>query len=200
MFWSMRRLLLNYKIAVKRRLRLFDSTVTSCVLWCTESWTPRAGELKQLEVTQRAMLRKIAGGARRPEEEWLDWIRRVTKKALQLASEVEVRSWASTHNKRKWMWSGHVARRHGYELTWRVTFWRGSSWQAAAQEMGNLRPVRPSRRRWMKYEDIVRRFCSEHGIRAWDELAQDRTAWLELETDFVKWSAKSLKKSRDDEG
>lgn len=115
--WRMRRLLLNNKITVKRRLKLFDSTVSSCILWCTVSWTPRVDELKQLEVTQRAMLRKTAGGARRPEEEWLEWIRRVIKKARQLASEVEARSWASAHSKRKWMWSGHVARRHCYELT-----------------------------------------------------------------------------------
>lgn len=52
----------------------------------------------------------------------------------------------------------------------------------------------------MKYEDVLRRFCSEHGLRDWSELALDRTVSLERETDFVKLSAKSLTKSRDDEG
>ena len=48
------------------------------------------------------------------------------------------------------------------------------------------RPVRPSRRRWMKYEDTMRRFCAEQGIQAWSELALNRTAWLDRKIDFVK--------------
>ena len=54
------------------------------------------------------------------------------------------------------------------------------------QEIGNLRPVCPSRRRWMKYEGAVRRFCIEQGIRAWCELAQERDTWEEYATEFVK--------------
>ena len=37
MFWSMKPLLLNPKDSLKRELKLFDSTVASCVLWSCQS-------------------------------------------------------------------------------------------------------------------------------------------------------------------
>ena len=45
-FWGMKRMLLNRRVFINRRLKLFESTVSSCVLWCSESWTPRAEELR----------------------------------------------------------------------------------------------------------------------------------------------------------
>jgi hypothetical protein len=52
----------------------------------------------------------------------------------------------------------------------------------------------------MKFEDALRRFCSEQGIRDWCEHAYDRSAWLEIAPEFVDWCTKSLTKRRDDEG
>ena len=46
MFWGMKRILLSRRVSINRRLKLFESTVSSCVLWCSESWTPRAEELR----------------------------------------------------------------------------------------------------------------------------------------------------------
>ena len=52
MFWAMSKLLMNRKISINRRMRVLDSTVGSCVLWCTESWTPRAEEMQKLQSAQ----------------------------------------------------------------------------------------------------------------------------------------------------
>jgi hypothetical protein len=61
LFWGMKSLLLNINVSVKRRLKLFDATVYSCVLWCCESWTPQTDELRLLRVARNPMLRRIAG-------------------------------------------------------------------------------------------------------------------------------------------
>ena len=161
MFWSMKPLLLNGKVSKKKRLRLLDSTVANCVLWSCQSWTPRVEELKSLRSTQRAMMRKIVGQGRAPEEDWIPWIRRTTKKACDMANECKVRDWVTAHFAGKWSWAGHVARRPSDAWTWKTTTWRDTQWQSWANELGANRPLRPSRRRHMKMgaydEEILRR-------------------------------------------
>ena len=180
MFWGMKPLLLNQRASIRRRLRLFDATVGSCVTWCCESWSPRATELRQLESARRAMLRKIVGARRALEEEWLDWIKRATHKALSWASRTGVRDWSRWHHQRKWAWAGHVARSPANTWLYRVSTWRDSDWQAFNADSGTLRLLRPSTRRWMRWEDTLRRFCA-----TWQQLAQDREAWAARSPDFL---------------
>jgi hypothetical protein len=176
-FWSMKRLLLNRKISLRRRLRLFDRTVSSCVLWGCQSWTPRVGELRSLEVTRRAMLRRIVHSGRAPEEEWIEWIRRVTQKAIELARTSGVRDWVKAHAASKWSWAGHVMWRPATSWVWRVTTWRDSDWNNLMSEFGGNRLVRPSRRRYMKWEYSLWCYCATQGIGNWKAHAADRNAW-----------------------
>ena len=136
LFWGLKRLLLNDKVSINRRLRLFDTTVGSCVTWCCESWTPRASELRKLESARRSVLRKIVSLRRAPNEECLDWIVRATRKALDKTDFCSVRKWSTYRFERKWRWAGHVARSSQDSWTYRVTTWRDSSWQQLAEEMG----------------------------------------------------------------
>ena len=181
-------MLLNRKVSIFRRLRLFDATVTGCVMWCCESWAPTVEELRQLESARRSMLRKIVHIGRGPDEDWVQWIQRATHKALDWSVRAGVQVWASWHFERKWSWAGHVARR-GLD-TWlsRVTTWRESAWQSLANDMGTARDMRPSRRRWMKWEDPLRRFCTARGIQQWTELAANREQWGEYADHFRAWS------------
>ena len=179
LFWALKRVLLNKRESLHRRLKLFDATVGSCTTWCCESWTPRAEELRQLETARRSMLRKIVCPNRGPTEDWLDWVKRATRRALDWASRAGVREWGGFHFERKWRWAGHVARSRSTTWLYRVTMWRDSAWQQLSQEMGAVREVRPSKRRWMKWEDQLRRFCTAAGLGAWDELAAGRETWME---------------------
>ena len=189
LFWSLKRLLLNRKSSIARRLRLFDSTVSSCVTWCSESWAPRADELRQLESARRSMLRKIVCTGRNQDEQWIEWIQRATHKALNWSNRAGVREWVGLHFERKWLWAGHVARRGQDTWLHRVTTWRDSAWQSLASEMGSFRERRPSRRRWMKWEDPLRRFCSEQGLPQWTDLATNREQWAAYAVEFRTWSA-----------
>ena len=187
LFWSLKRLLLNRKSSIARRLRLFDTTVGSCVTWCCESWAPRAEELRKLETARRSMLRKIVCVGRGPHEEWIDWIQRATHKALNWSARAGVREWVSLHFERKWHWAGHVARRGQDTWLHRVTTWRDAAWQSVVSEMGSSRELRPSRRRWMKWEAPLRRFCAANGLGQWTELAENREQWAEYAGQFCAW-------------
>ena len=178
MFWGMKRLLLNKNGSINRRLKLFDSIVSKCVLWCTESWTPRAEELRELEVARHGMLTRIVGCPRREEEEWLDWLCRTTRNARSWAERAGIHDWTYGHFKCKWHWAGHVARRSATTWLYQVSTWRDSYWQSIATDSGAARPIRPLTRRWMKWEDVLRRYCGSEGLGPWMNYAAKREQWL----------------------
>jgi hypothetical protein len=186
-FWLMKPLLTNTSCSLLKRLALFEKTITSSILWASESWTLRATEIRQLRCTQHAMLRKIVVSRRFEDEPWVDWIQRATHKAKKLARDAGVSDWPYTHYLRKWKWAGHVSRLSCIEWAHRVTFWRDLKWQA---DMGMFRPLRPSTRRWMKFEHSIQKYCVEQLLGHWQECAKDRNHWRELGPDFALWSAR----------
>ena len=189
LFWSLKPLLLKKSSSLHRRLRVFDSTVRSCVLWCCQSWTPRAEEARLLDVARRSMLRRIVGAARAPGAEYIPWMRRSTHKAEDLARATGVKNWVEAFLLSKWDWAGHVIRRPTSSWVWRVTAWRDSEWQALAEHGGSSRPLRPSRRRWMKWEAILHSFCKQGGHGSWQSFAQCRDNWANSRDDFCMWCA-----------
>ena len=188
LYWSMKPLLLNNKASVKRRLKLFDAIVGSCVLWCAQSWAPRVEELRLLTSTRRAMLRRIVKTPREPDSDYISWLRDATHKAENLANQASVRDWVRAHHEMKWSWAGHVSRRSSSSWVWKTTMWRDSYWQALVQGCSS-RPLRPSRRRWIRWEDPLQRYCKENAVGAWTTLAEDRSAWFELLRMFSSWAS-----------
>ena len=179
----MSKVLLNKRISLNRRLKILDTTVGSCVMWCAESWTPRAEEVRQLKLAQNKMLRRVVGTSRAPDEPWGDWVQQATRKARTIACRQGVADWEQVYKKRKWLWAGEVARMATTCWVYRVTFWRDAGWQEIVDEM-STRPMRPSRRRWMKWEDSLRRHCSAMGLGNWWQVAGSVLEWATYADDF----------------
>ena len=161
---------------MNQRMRLFDATVCSCVLWCCQSWALRAEEERLLRSARRAMLRRILGARRAPEDDYIEWVQRSIHKAEDLAKKAGVRDWETAHLTSKWAWAGHVMRRPSETWVYRTTCWRDSSWQSLVAH-SSCRPLRPSRRRWTRWEDALQKFCTGRGMGNWTELAMDRARW-----------------------
>ena len=190
-FWALKRMLLPKRYSLNKRLKLFNATVAECVLWATESWTPRAAEIDKLRVTQKAMRRHIVGCPRSCDEQWIESLQRSTNRARHLTNAAGVREWAIEHYRRKWRWTGKVARLSVLEWARLVTTWRDSEWQACVNDWGSCRPMRPSRRRWMRFEDASRQYCREHGLVSWQRLAQDAADWQAHAEGFESWAVES---------
>ena len=122
------------------------------------------------------MLRRMCGIRRAPDEPWLDWIIRTTQKPRLLAKRAGIRDWVQAQARQKWFWAGHVARMPATSWAWRTTFWRDSDWTEAMRDE-STREKRPSRRRWMKWEDTLRRYATQAGLRQWARAAGNRTEW-----------------------
>jgi hypothetical protein len=183
-FWRLKSLLLNRRASLRRRLRLFDATVGGSVCWCCESWAPKCAELRQVEVVQRSMLRKIVGMRRDTEETWVDWICRTTRKTLAIAVNFGVRNWKNNHLRSKWLWAGHVARSDPRGWLHLASFWRGRSWQIINYDMGSYRLLRPSNSRRVRWEDPIFQYRKD-----WEALAPDRLEWSTMVDAFVRASA-----------
>ena len=57
-------------------------------------------------------------------------------------------------------------------------------------EMGGSREPCPSKRRWMEWEDPLRRFICSIGMpQPWADLAANREQWAEYSVVFRVWSA-----------
>eukprot|EP00959_Pyramimonas_sp_CCMP1952_P007854 164445-Pyramimonas_sp.AAC.1 len=107
---------------------------------------------------QNAMLRRIVVCSRKPEEPWVEWMQRTTRKARSSARHSAVQHWVVAHFRRKWRWAGHLARMHHQEWAGEVTRWRDLSWQASVVN-DYQRPLRPLRWPWMKFESSMKKFC-----------------------------------------
>ena len=173
--------------AVDKRLRLFDMSVTQAALWCSESWLLTQAETRRLRATQNQMLRRIVCPRRRPEEDHIQWIKRSTKASIGAAKNAGIRFWLEEHYRSKWQWAGHIIRMSPERLARRATVWRDSAW--CAEERRNLphslRERRRGRRRWLRWEDDLRRYAATCGWESWQRAATNRDERREHSAKFV---------------
>ena len=156
--------------SLKKRFQLFEASVSKSVLWCCESWNPTLAEKRSLKAAQNHMLRRIGGPRRAPEEDWVDWIKRSTRKARDLSLQAGVKDWVFEHLLNKWDWAGRVRRMDESRWAKRTTSWRDSAW---CERFARCRPSRPGRNRWFRWEDQLRQFTPN-----WTEQAQDEDSWI----------------------
>ena len=186
-FHALKPLLCKANGNLAKRLRLFDSSVTQTMLWCSDSWLITQREKQLLKSTQHSMLRKIAGGRKRPSEDWLDWLKRSTRRAVAAAKEHNIRMWNEAHLSQKWKWAGKVMQMPVDRLARRAVEWRDSAWQATEVLLpAALRMKRPTRTRWFRWEDELRRYATAKGWTSWQEVAENHEdSWINNLNGFV---------------
>ena len=115
---------------------------------------------------------------------YVDWIRRATERARCLATMAGVRE----------CWAGHVARRSASTWLWCVTAWRDAEWTRLSLTSSSMRPLRPSRRRWVKWEHTLQRFTQQEGLGWWTTFACGGFAqqWLQHQDAFGAFVCSSL--------
>ena len=82
-------------------MRLFCACVTPAVLYAAGTWTLKKDQERKLQSAQRRMLRSMVGTRRRPDEDWVEYIRRATHVCLGLAEKHHVEEWTVLSQKYK---------------------------------------------------------------------------------------------------
>ena len=89
-FYELWPILKRKDTSVHKRLKLFNAVVGRSVLWGCESWTLSRREMRRLRSVQREMMRRFGAGRRRPDEDYIQWIRRATREAETTANQAGV--------------------------------------------------------------------------------------------------------------
>ena len=88
------------------RIRLFEAVITPRVLYGTASWTLTKNMERLLRSARRNMLRKMFGGGRksiitadgdRTLENWVDYVKRATRKAEDAMLNFGAQDWVDIH-------------------------------------------------------------------------------------------------------
>ena len=98
--------LLNSKIPVHLRLRLFDSAVSPTVLYSLATTPLTVAQQQKLDATQRKMLRRIVGWVRLSDEDWHSTGARMKARLDAALVRFPVLTWSEARDKqRKAFWS-----------------------------------------------------------------------------------------------
>ena len=173
----------------KKRLQLFQATVAKTVLWCAGSWKLSVAQKRKLRSTQRAMLRRMVGPNRRPEEDYITWVRRATSKAEEKARTAGTPCWVERQLKEKWRWAGKTANMERERWARRTTEWRNNDWWNSQAKRTLSCPVRSRAGRFHRWEDEFVSFAQHnHWEEDWFHKANDIQFWASKEDEFIKFA------------
>ena len=100
-FHELRHTLLNHKIPVKLRLRLFDAVVSPTVLYSLSTTPLTVSQFARLDGVQRKMMRRIVGWAKHDEEDWHDAGHRMKERLNTAWSSTRVAVWSQARGKQR---------------------------------------------------------------------------------------------------
>ena len=180
-FGTLRAELTNKNISIKKRLKLFDATISPTILYACSSWAMTLERQRKLRTTQRKMVRTMtrchAHFKGDTTEDYVAWITASTKLAEELTSKYEVKDWVSRQAGIQWKWAERVANRHDGRWTKEVLSW---------STVTNRKQGRPEKR-WV--DDISKLISKETGTitndQGWIAWAKNRTCWSKWQEAFV---------------
>ena len=185
-FNNHKEILVNDRLPIGLRLKLFSATVTPTLLYGSGTWALTQQMCGKLRAQQRKMLRCIAKCHKHfPKDphtvdEYVNWIKHATTKTNQLMDQFDVRDWVDEQRCRKWTWAGTVARRQDSRWTHEVLKW----------DPPDLKIRGRPKTRW---SDEINEYltavngCQQAG-KDWTMAALDKKKWSTLLKGFVEYS------------
>lgn len=146
------------KISKATKLKIFNSSVTSVLLYGCNTWSLTKSRLKKLQTFTNRCLRQIL------QIFWPNWVTNEQLLALANLSTIECEI-----KKRKWNWIGHTLRKPNREIARSALEWN---------PQGYRDPGRPCTT-WIR---TTKKEFEDHGM-TWDEvksLARNRERWREF--------------------
>ena len=177
-FWG-RKAELTVGVALKPRLALHLAYVRPAALWGASAWPIQETLLKMANTQQLQQVQRMIGHARKRNETWATWHQRTMRHARMVMHKEGVKRWSTHALERIWQLHGHVARQMG--ATNATLSWRGQEWWRMQQQRprGVRRP-----KRFNPHMSTQRQIASVAGDQ-WLTVAQDRTAWQNLQGAFL---------------
>ena len=168
-FHSFRSELTSASYSLRSRLRLFETIVSTTVLFGCSTWALTRSLLHSLDIVRRKMLRYVLRiypqcladqGHNQARESWSDYMQRSARIIERNDEKYKLVSWSSTFKARKWSFAGAIVRATDERWSRAILDWVPDGYRCIG------RPVV----RWC--DDIVT-YAGEH----WIDLAKNAAAW-----------------------
>jgi hypothetical protein len=172
-FFKFKAVLCNRGVPAKSRLGLSESVVTPCVLYASGTWTMTVDAEAKLRTTRRKMLRWMMRIGRKPEEDWVEYIKRATARCDQLAADHGVSDWVGLQRERKWKLAGQTANRDDQRWNTRLLTWK--PW------FRNL-PYRSVGHPCKRWDDDIVKLAGG----SWMDVAKDANLWQALKCGYLE--------------
>ena len=153
------------------KAKLFEHCVTPVALYGSACWTLTKDMEHLLASTRRRMLRSMLCKHRRPDEDWIDFVRRATKESEASAQSGGARDWVILCSERKRSFAGKTARCNIGKWSTRLLNWK--PWFRTV-------PFRLVGRPHTRWDGCFEKLAGGN----WTEHAQDEGTWMALASHF----------------
>ena len=123
-FFKFKAALCDRQLPSKDRVKLFEATVTPCVLYGCATWTMTRSMETRLRSTKRRMLRRMVRTTRRQDETWPEFVRRATHVSEDAAHQHGATDWVVLQRHRKWKLAGKIASREDGRWSKKLLSWK----------------------------------------------------------------------------
>jgi hypothetical protein len=147
--------------------------VTPVVLYGSSSWTLTLDMENALRTTQRKMLRIMQCKRRRPDEDWISFVKWLTHDCEAEMQRLRYSTWVEAARRKKWRFAAKTVRASDHRWSQRLLEWRPFFRCVPHRNVGH--PMR----RW---EDPIVEVAGGD----WTAAARDKTLWTLLEDGFVE--------------
>ena len=155
-FSKHRKVLLNKHVSLKRRLQYFDACVTPTMLFALATLPLTKARLKDLDILQRKMLRRIVGWRRQENEPWEETMRRMNRR-LEFGQKLHFsQPWSISYARAQWRYALHVA--CGSNELWSQRLVQYNCTAKVDPKSPHL-PYRTRGHPCMRWDDNIRKFC-----------------------------------------
>ena len=176
--------ILTSSAPILAKLRLIATTITTAALWGCESWPVHHTLLTAANTTQSRIVARAMGLKKRPGETGAEHYQRQIRQARLAVFKNHQTRW-STHTLQSiWKLHGHIARQKGAtpdNVAQATLEWRNLAWWKT--EQAKPKGARHTARH-NPFLDVERYIVHTAGLN-WQQTAQNRQAWTQLQASFV---------------
>ena len=191
-FHKYKHVLTNRNISVKKRLQFFECCVNPSMLYGLLNFPMTKKMLRDMDITQRKMLRNIIGWRRIQSETWEDTMSRMKRRIQQTELLYKCKTWSTQYAKLQWRYVNHIMNTHPSNWIKRLCDYTKNLQQDP------FSPISPMRRRGhprCKWDDYIFQFCRlrwpDRSTWHWIEIFTEENV-LTYENEFVDFIARIL--------
>ena len=160
----------SYTFASKAKL--FNSTVTPVALYGCAGWTLTKEMELRLRTAQRKMLRTMLCKRRRPDEEWVSFLKRTTALVESRMQQLGYKTWIGESRAKKWRFASRTVMTVDNRWSKRLLEWTPFFGCVARRSVGHPH---------CRWEDSIIEVAGSN----WPAAASDSELWSLLEAGFV---------------